>query len=110
MTNYFTEAKALIEHSRGSFENFKSEYDECLRKKTIQKTLLIDIKNILENLRSALDYCSHGLYEKYGDKKNSRKIPFQQGLPARRPCALKNAGCPRSCGHPAGTYYFQKLF
>ncbi len=39
--------------------------------------LLIEIKNFMENLRSALDYSAHGLFDKYGDKKKS-KISMEQ--------------------------------
>lgn len=75
--NYFIEAKYLIAYSKESLVKIKTVYDESLHEKEIKNSLLIEIKNFMENLRSALDYSAHGLYHKYGDKtKNADKIYF----------------------------------
>ena len=73
----FDDAKYLVEYCKTTFEKIKNEYDASLHEKTIKAPLLIEIKNFMENLRSALDFTAHGLYEKYGDKtKKADKIYF----------------------------------
>lgn len=82
--NYFNDAKELIEHSKQEFEKIKKTYEESLHVKQIKPTLLIEIKNFMENLRSALDFIAHGLFDKYGDQSRTNpKIYFPyawQGL------------------------------
>ncbi len=63
----FDDAKHLIDYCKGTLEKIKIAYNESLNEKTIKPALLIEIKNFMENLRSALDYTAHGLYDKYGD-------------------------------------------
>ena len=36
-----------------------------LSEKSVKPTLLIEIKNVMENLRSALDFSAHGLFDKF---------------------------------------------
>ncbi len=75
--NYFDNATELVNHSKQTLEKIKSAYNDSLHDKTIKASLLIEIKNFMENLRSALDYSAHGLYDKYGDKtKKADKIYF----------------------------------
>ncbi len=65
--NYFIEAKELVDYSKKNLISIKAEYDNSLKDKEVKKSLLIEIKNFMENLRSALDYTAHGLFHKYGD-------------------------------------------
>lgn len=46
----------LLLHVEGELPNIKKAYDASLEKKEIDYFLRIDIKNVMENLRSALDY------------------------------------------------------
>lgn len=60
--------KALLEHaandlSGSELQNIESQYNTALSKKTIPTSLQIDVKNFMENLRSALDYMAHDIYE-----------------------------------------------
>lgn len=73
---YFDEAKDLIRHSKEKLPNILSAYEKSLKDKTINNTLLIEIKNFMENLRSALDYAAHGLFEKFGDNSHQSRIYF----------------------------------
>jgi hypothetical protein len=74
---YFDDANELVLHGKQTLDKIKSAYEESLHEQTIKKSLLIEIKNFMENLRSALDYSAHGLYDKYGDKaKKADKIYF----------------------------------
>ncbi|MBT8534610.1 hypothetical protein G6725_01125 [Polynucleobacter paneuropaeus] len=73
----FDDAKSLIEHSQSKFSNIQDEYAASLSKKNIDSSLLIGIKNFMENLRSALDFSAHGLFEAYGaSSKSNPKIYF----------------------------------
>jgi hypothetical protein len=77
--DYFTDAKELIKYTRGCYEKIKTSYQESLESKEIKKELLIEIKNFMENLRSALDYTACGLFQKYGSKntkKNKVYFPY----------------------------------
>ncbi|HEX8514564.1 MAG TPA: hypothetical protein VF868_00085 [Bacteroidia bacterium] len=75
--SYFDDANELVLHGKQTLDKIKSAYEESLNEQTIKKSLLIEIKNFMENLRSALDYSAHGLYDKYGDKtKKADKIYF----------------------------------
>ncbi|HCT86518.1 MAG: hypothetical protein DKM50_11480 [Candidatus Margulisiibacteriota bacterium] len=72
----FENAKQLTEYSEETFQKIKNIYNASLYEKTIKAALLIEIKNLMENLRSALDYCSHGLFDKYGDTSKKQNIYF----------------------------------
>lgn len=75
--DYFDDARELVKHSEESLEKILKSYDESLHEMTIKKTLLIEIKNLMENLRSALDFTAHGLFDLYGDtSRASDKIYF----------------------------------
>ena len=72
----FANAKELVEFAKESFEQIKKTYQESLQEKIIKPKLLIEIKNFMENLRSALDYTACGLCDKYGDKSKNQSIYF----------------------------------
>lgn len=63
---HFDDAKALVEHCEQTFSAVEAEYKASLSTRQVRKALLIKIKNLMENLRSALDFCAHGLFQKYG--------------------------------------------
>lgn len=56
---------ALIERCRDSLNALKDDYQASLNAKEISEALKIDIKNILENLRSCLDYIARDVHEKF---------------------------------------------
>jgi hypothetical protein len=58
-----TNIEALIKNSRTTFAHLQKEYDASLHEKTVRENLKIDIKNILGNLRSCLDYLAHDLFD-----------------------------------------------
>jgi hypothetical protein len=62
----FDDAKSLVAHSEARLAAIRTLHDECLRDREIKPALLIEIKNFMENLRSALDYCAAALFAKYG--------------------------------------------
>lgn len=67
----FNDAEELLKYSKsqltvGQLVGIKDLYKQSLGKKSIDPKLLIGIKNLLENIRSTLDYTAYGLYIKYG--------------------------------------------
>lgn len=57
--------EALIKKSRDSMASLKNDYQASLKAKEVSEELKVDIKNILENLRSCLDYIARDVYEKF---------------------------------------------
>ena len=78
---YFDDAKSLIEHAKSHLSKIESAYQSSLSEKAIDPELLVEIKNFMENLRSALDFSAHGLFAKYGSStKTDPKIYFPYAL------------------------------
>jgi hypothetical protein len=55
---------ALLSHAKADLAKIEEDYNASLQQKDIVPSLQIDIKNLMENLRSALDYMAHDIYEK----------------------------------------------
>ena len=55
--------RALLERSRKDLEEVQAEYEQSLCKKKVAADLRIDIKNLCENVRSALDYLASEIRE-----------------------------------------------
>jgi len=59
---------ALLEHAANALQgsnlkSLKQQYNLALTEKQIPTSLQVDMKNFMENLRSALDYMAHDIYE-----------------------------------------------
>lgn len=63
---YKEDAIDLIKESKNILAEIKTEYEEALHDQEIKPKLLIKIKNFMENLRSALDFTAHHLFDTYG--------------------------------------------
>ena len=75
----FDDAKSLIQHAEEELPKIRQAYQESLSAKTIGALLLVEIKNVCENLRSSLDFAAHGLWEKHcvvGAKKPNIYFPY----------------------------------
>ncbi len=48
--SYFDDALELVKHAKNEFEKIKRSYEQSLHKKSIEPELLIEIKNLMENL------------------------------------------------------------
>ena len=59
-------ANDLVRHCKDLLPHIAAEYESSLNKKQVEAKLLIDIKNFMENLRSALDYSANEIFIKYG--------------------------------------------
>jgi len=57
--------KALIKKAKDQFATIEGEYKSSLGEQSISEELRIDIKNLCENLRSALDYLAHDIRESH---------------------------------------------
>ena len=53
----------LLKHGKNDLDKIEEQYNKALDATTIPSNLQIDIKNYMENLRSALDYIAHDIYE-----------------------------------------------
>jgi len=63
---YKEDALELVNESKETLAEIKAAYEDSLHDQEIKPKLLIKIKNFMENLRSALDFTAHDLYDKYG--------------------------------------------
>lgn len=78
---HFEDAKSLVVQSREQFNELKNAYKQSLIEKTVKRELLIKVKNLMENLRSALDFTAHGLFIRYcAASKTKQKIYFPYAL------------------------------
>lgn len=74
----------LLAHVEKSLVNIKNSYDQSLHDKDIPAFLRIDIKNVMENLRSALDYMAQDVAITISNRKSNnaalrKKIYFPCG-------------------------------
>jgi len=76
MADRFEQAICLIEDARQRFSSLLVAYQESLHEKQISSNLQINVKNILENLRSALDYMAYQLYDQFGTQRPGAKVYF----------------------------------
>ena len=72
----FSQALALIAVNQNLLKEIEVVYANDLSNQNISDELLIKIKNFLENLRSALEYCAQGLAKSYGENVNNRNVTF----------------------------------
>lgn len=68
----FDDAQELVKHARAKLPKIRAAYDDSLHAKRIAGDLLVEIKNFLENLRSALDFSARGLFDRYGTSTKSK--------------------------------------
>jgi hypothetical protein len=73
----FEDAAGLVQHAERELPKIRQAYEASLHAKTVSQTLLIGIKNFIENLRSALDFATHGVFDRYGSSLKAKpKIYF----------------------------------
>lgn len=65
---------ALLGRATKDIADVERKYEESLQKKAVAADLRIDIKNLCENLRSALDYIAHDIREHH--RPSARRAPF----------------------------------
>jgi len=71
------DAVSLVEDCESNLPLLKQLYETSLEKKAIDGKLHVRIKNVLENLRSALDFCAQAMALKYSkNKPNKVYFPY----------------------------------
>ena len=79
-------------------DRVKAIYRESLAEKTVKPGLAVEIKNLMENLRSALDYAAAGLFAKYGkSEKANPRIYFPYALENQTADEFKRANRVEAC-------------
>ncbi len=68
--------KALMKKAKEQFVTIESEYKTSLMRESISEELKINIKNMCENLRSALDYLAHDIRETYCPSAKKERFYF----------------------------------
>ena len=81
MSSREEEINALIKKAKKQFSAIEREYKLNLDQQSISKDLGIDIKNLCENLRSALDYLAHDFREYYCPLENKKNMFYFPILP-----------------------------
>ena len=90
--SYFDDAKDLVKHAKEELLKIQKAYNESLHEKSVKRTLLIEIKNLMENLRSALDFAAHGLFDKCGScARSNPKVYFPYASLAQTQAAFMSS-------------------
>ena len=77
----FDDAEELVRHAGQKLADIQKEYERSLNKQRIRATLLVEIKNFFENLRSALDFTAHGIFDQFGSsRKANQRVYLGVGL------------------------------
>jgi hypothetical protein len=75
--SHFEDARTLVHHCENKIRFLRNLHGQCLQDQAIKPQFQLEVKSFVENLRSALDYCARGLFEKYAEsKKANPKIYF----------------------------------
>ena len=72
MTDRFEHASGLVKDAKRRLGEVKNSYEKSLMEKEVSIDLRIAIKNVLDNLRSALDYAARELRERYSPSSGSK--------------------------------------
>jgi len=65
MTSRKESIQALLKKAEAQLRDVETEYNRSLHAKAIEAEFRIDIKNLCENMRSALDYLAHDIRERF---------------------------------------------
>lgn len=74
--NKIDQINTLFDISKKNLSEIESLYKSSLTAQQIKPELLIKIKNLLENLRSILDYIAKGIFDKYCHSDNKISVYF----------------------------------
>ena len=58
-----SDIKKMLEHIDEDLVSLEEQYKQSLRSRKLPDGLAIDVKNLMENLRSCLDYSAQDIYE-----------------------------------------------
>lgn len=75
--NAYQQSTALCERTDEELHRIKAEYTKALSAQFVSPALLISIKNLFENLRTALDFMSVDIHQRYCHRSTKKlKISF----------------------------------
>lgn len=95
---HFDEAKELVGHAANEMPKLEKAYQAALHEQNIKPAMLIEIKNVMENLRSALDFTAHGLFDKYGSSSRANpNIYFPYALASQSQAEFQRANRIEAC-------------
>ena len=96
--NAFDDANELIKHAEADMVKIREAYEASLHAKEVTGTLRVQIKNFVENLRSALDFCAHGLFDRYGSSSKAKpKIYFPYATASQDRATFEKSGRIEAC-------------
>jgi hypothetical protein len=96
--NAFDDANELIKHAGGHLAKIREAYEASLHAKEISGTLQVQIKNFVENLRSALDFCANEIFNRHGSSpKPNPKTYFPYALASQDRAAFEKSGRIETC-------------
>ena len=94
----FDDANDLIRHAESDFVKIRQAYEASLHAKAVSGTLRVQIKNFVENLRSALDFAARGLFDRYGSSpKANPKTYFPYATASQDRATFENSGRIETC-------------
>ena len=94
----FEDAADLVQHADRQLPSIREAYEASLHAKTISPALLIEIKNLFENLRSALDFAASGVFERYGSSRKAKpKIYFPYATTSQTRTVFEQSGRIEAC-------------
>jgi len=94
----FDDAYELIKYAESDLAKIRDAYEASLRAKEVSSTLQVQIKNVVENLRSALDFSARGLFDQYGSSpKSNPKIYFPYATASQDRAAFEKSGRINAC-------------
>ena len=94
----FADATELLNHAEAELPKIRKAYERSLAEKKVSAGLLVEIKNFLENVRSALDFAARGIFDKYGSSSKTKpKIYFPYANADQDRAAFEKSGRVETC-------------
>ena len=94
----FEDAGELVQHAEKELPKIREAYEASLHAKAVSQTLLIEIKNFFENLRSALDFAASGVFDRYGSSLKAKpKIYFPYATTSQTRAPFEQSGRIEAC-------------
>ncbi len=94
----FDDANELLRQAESDLSSIRKGYEASLHAKSVSGTLRVQIKNLVENLRSALDFVARGVFDRYGSSPTSKpKIYFPYATASQDRASFEKSGRIEAC-------------
>jgi hypothetical protein len=94
----FEDAEELVRHAERKLAEIRQQYERSLNRQRIRATLLVDIKNFFENLRSALDFSARGVFDQYGSSARAKQnVYFPYATASQSQSEFEKSGRIETC-------------